>query len=167
MVREHERSSPRPDWRCQCMLRVLAYLRDPCMNLTLADLKKAGHGLFVPELGGSYDVWKTRPLPRALIECVLPPWMFVPDKTRPTTCANISVAATADGSHCSPLLCDTRPRSFRRYAAADVVHLHAMRTSWGNLMSMEDMDAITSRRIEAAISGALAAKGAHMARRDF
>jgi cold shock CspA family protein len=34
----------------------------------LADLKRAVQALFVPELGGSYDVWKERPMRPALIE---------------------------------------------------------------------------------------------------
>jgi cold shock CspA family protein len=38
----------------------------------LNNLKKAGHTLFVPDLGGSYDVWKLRPLPLALVECAPP-----------------------------------------------------------------------------------------------
>ena len=34
----------------------------------LEALKKAAHSLFVPELGGSYQVWKQRPLPTSLVE---------------------------------------------------------------------------------------------------
>ena len=34
----------------------------------LAGLKKAVQALFVPELGGSYEVWKERPMRRAVIE---------------------------------------------------------------------------------------------------
>ena len=34
----------------------------------LAQLKTAAHAIFVPELGGSYEVWKQRPLPPALVE---------------------------------------------------------------------------------------------------
>ena len=34
----------------------------------LASLKRAAHALFVPEQGGSYDVWRQRPLPVALVE---------------------------------------------------------------------------------------------------
>jgi ribonuclease D len=87
----------------------------------LAALKKACHNLFVPDLGGSYEVWKQRPLPAAILE----------------------------------------------YAAADVAHLHTMREAWGSAVSAEEMRAITTRRIEAAISGEQAPKGPHMAVRDF
>lgn len=34
----------------------------------LSALKKACHSIFVPELGGSYEVWKERPLPTAILE---------------------------------------------------------------------------------------------------
>ena len=87
----------------------------------LATLKKACHALFVPERGGSYDVWKQRPLPPAIVE----------------------------------------------YAAADVAHLHSMRSAWGDAVSAEEMREITSRRLSSAISGAVVPKGPHMAMRDF
>lgn len=88
---------------------------------SLAQLKKLAHALFVPELGGRYEAWKTRPLAPALME----------------------------------------------YAAADVAHLHAMVAAWGDVVRAEEMRQITSRRLHEAISGANAAKGPHMAQRDF
>jgi cold shock CspA family protein len=87
----------------------------------LSDLKKAVLPTFVPELGGSYEAWRARPLPPALIE----------------------------------------------YAAADVVHLHAIRAAWGHLLSEDAMRALTARRIAKAIGGDGRAKGPHMALRDF
>ena len=91
------------------------------LGQSLAQLKKLAHALFVPELGGRYEVWKTRPLAPALME----------------------------------------------YAAADVAHLHAMVAAWGDAVRAEEMRQITSRRLHEAISGANAAKGPHMAQRDF
>jgi exonuclease 3'-5' domain-containing protein 1 len=41
-------------------------------RLRLDALKKAGTKLFAPERGGSYDVWRDRPMPPVLIEyCAL------------------------------------------------------------------------------------------------
>ena len=53
------------------------------------------------------------------------------------------------------------------YAAADVAHLHSLRTAWGHLVSEERMREITAARIESAVSSDGPAKGAHMALRDF
>mmetsp|Transcript_83421 Transcript_83421/g.166553 ORF Transcript_83421/g.166553 Transcript_83421/m.166553 type:complete len:247 (-) Transcript_83421:144-884(-) len=59
------------------------------------------------------------------------------------------------------------PAALIEYAAADVTHLHAMYEHWGALVDDETMRSITTRRIDSAISGGSAARGAHMARRDF
>jgi hypothetical protein len=53
------------------------------------------------------------------------------------------------------------------YAAADVAHLHAMVAAWGDVVRADEMRQITSRRLHEAINGAKAAKGPHMAQRDF
>ena len=53
------------------------------------------------------------------------------------------------------------------YAAADVLHLHTLRKTWGSLVSDEQMLAITSARIQRAITADAAAKGSHMSLRDW
>ena len=46
-----------------------AYLvRDRTRGRELARIKEEGLKLFAPEKGGSYAVWKERPLPEALIK---------------------------------------------------------------------------------------------------
>ena len=59
------------------------------------------------------------------------------------------------------------PAALLEYAAADVAHLHAMRDAWGALVSQDEMASITHRRFEGAIGASIAAKGDHMAVRDF
>lgn len=87
----------------------------------LAGLKKAVQALFVPDQGGSYEVWKERPLRPALVE----------------------------------------------YAAADVVHLHALRETWGQLCDEAEMARMAAARIEGAVHAETRAKGQHLAKRDF
>lgn len=89
----------------------------------LAQLKAAVQPLFVPSmgLGGSYEVWRQRPLSTALVE----------------------------------------------YSAADVAHLHTLHAAWSHLVGKDAMDEITERRIEQAITARGAAKGPHMAYRDW
>ena len=46
-----------------------SFLRsDPIRAAALERIKKTGIALFDPESGGSYDVWKKRPMPKALFE---------------------------------------------------------------------------------------------------
>ena len=46
-----------------------AFLRtDPARARKFHAIKSAGLKLFAPEHGGSYEVWRARPLPRALVE---------------------------------------------------------------------------------------------------
>ena len=73
----------------------------------------------------------------------------------------------AHGGSASAWCARPLPPALVEYAAADVAHLHTMRGAWGTLVSEEDMRQITSRRIERAIAGDKAAKGQHMAVRDF
>lgn len=58
-------------------------------------------------------------------------------------------------------------RALIEYAAADVAHLHTIRAAWGSLLDEGRMRETTSRRIAGAIEGESAAKGPHMADRDF
>jgi exonuclease 3'-5' domain-containing protein 1 len=52
------------------------------------------------------------------------------------------------------------------YAAADVRYLHAMRDAWGKYVT-RDMFSITARRVQKAVQGVSAARGRHMAKKDF
>lgn len=72
-------------------------------------------------MGGSYDVWKKRPLDPALME----------------------------------------------YAAGDVKILHNMKAAWLKYSSESDNTSASAIRIEKAIKGSAAAKGRHMAMKDF
>ena len=64
----------------------LGYLveKTPHANLTdaarerLASVKAAAHELFVPERGGSYEVWRARPLPPLLLEYCTDAALFFP-----------------------------------------------------------------------------------------
>lgn len=83
--------------------------------------KKKGRALFSPDMGGSYDVWKKRPLDPALME----------------------------------------------YAAGDVKILHNMKAAWLKYSSESDNTSASAIRREKAIKGSAAAKGRHMAMKDF
>jgi exonuclease 3'-5' domain-containing protein 1 len=99
---------------------------EDCPGLTASEksrlqaLKVTGRRLFAPEQGGSYEVWKTRPM--------------------------------------NPILLT--------YAAADVRHLHDMRDAWDKFMT-RDMYSVTAGRVQKAIKGKSAARGRHMAQKDF
>lgn len=108
-------------------LPSLARALQSCPSIARAEsqalglLKSAVGALFAPDRGGSYEVWRQRPMPAELLE----------------------------------------------YAAADVAFLHTLRREWRPLLADERMAEITSARIQAAVGGASAAKGAHMKARDF
>jgi len=85
----------------------------------LNDVKSIGTRLFAPEKGGTYEVWRRRPLGPDLLA----------------------------------------------YAVADVVHLHEMAARWRPHRS--DVNAVASMRMRRACAAAQAAKGKHMACKDF
>ena len=87
----------------------------------LEKTKTTGVDLFAPENGGSYDVWKNRPLDAALIS----------------------------------------------YAAADVRFLHMMYDAWSSFVPVDTMVKISAARVSKAIQASEAAKGKHMAIKDF
>ena len=87
----------------------------------LQRIKSKGLALFAPEHGGSYEVWKERPLKPELI----------------------------------------------KYAAADVALLLEMKTAWGAYSPESINVAMAERRLARAVTGASAAKGKFMARKDF
>jgi exonuclease 3'-5' domain-containing protein 1 len=98
------------------------YLRTSGEKAPLGAAAKAkGRALFVPEMGGSYDVWKKRPLDPALIE----------------------------------------------YAAGDVKILHKMKAAWLEYAPESLNTAASTTRIQKAINCSKAAKGRHMAIKDF
>jgi len=87
----------------------------------LEQVKNKGLALFVPEKGGSYEVWRQRPLQQALID----------------------------------------------YAALDVAYLHDMFQKWARFVPASQMRELSAGRVQRAIGGRVAAKGQHMARKDF
>jgi|AntAceMinimDraft_1070359.scaffolds.fasta_scaffold48328_1 hypothetical protein len=107
-------------------LKGLGMAIDDCPGLTqstksrLTALKDTGRKMFAPEHGGSYEVWRTRPMDATLLD----------------------------------------------YAAADVRYLHTMRDAWRGFVC-GDMYSITAGRVQKAIHGRTAARGPHMAMKDF
>ena len=87
----------------------------------LEQVKNNGLALFAPEKGGSYEVWRQRPLPQALID----------------------------------------------YASLDVAYLHIMFEKWARFVPVDQMRELTAARVKRAVDGRIAAKGQHMARKDF
>ena len=87
----------------------------------LEQVKNKGLALFAPEKGGSYEVWRQRPLPQDLID----------------------------------------------YASLDVAYLHVMFEKWARFVPANQMRELTEARVKRAVDGRIAAKGKHMARKDF